>query len=417
MNGKLILCGLAESVLVALLAATAWDSQSIGEDRGSPLETPGSGRPPETSAPITLFFCGDVMTGRGLDQILPHPSHPRLYEPYVKTATQYVELAEMAHGAIAKGVAFSYPWAEALAEWERAAPDLRLINLETSITTSDDCWPGKGIHYRMHPKNIPCLTEAKIDCCALANNHVLDWGYDGLAETIETLERAKIHTAGAGGNLQETEKPALLEVVGKGRVVVFSYALPSSGVPAAWAASKDRPGVNLLSGLSDSAVRRVAKQVARVKQPRDVVVVSIHWGANWGYAIPSAQKQFAHRLIDEARVDVIHGHSSHHVKGIDVYNGKLIIYGSGDFLNDYEGIHGHERFRNDLTLMYFASLDPSTGRLVSLHMTPMQIRRLRLHRAPERETLWLGEVLNREGQRLGTRIETGANGTFILRWD
>jgi len=173
------------------------------------------------------------MTARGIDQVLPHPSHPRLYEPYVRTATQYVELAELANGDIPKPVEFSYPWGDALTEWQRAAPDLRLINLETSITASDDYWSDKGIHYRMHPRNVSCLTEAKIDCCSLANNHVLDWGYDGLAETVRTLKRANITIAGAGHNLEEAERPAVMEVEGKGRVIVFSYGLPSSGVPIA----------------------------------------------------------------------------------------------------------------------------------------------------------------------------------------
>ncbi|UCD52329.1 MAG: CapA family protein, partial [Phycisphaerales bacterium] len=393
MNGRQVLCGFRGSVLLTMLAAVALSGASIEADRRSPPNGRGSDRPPEAPGLISLFLGGDVMTGRGIDQILPHPSDPRLYEPYVRTATEYVELAERAHGPIAKPVESSYPWGDALAEWQRAAPDLRLINLETSITASDDYWPGKGIHYRMHPRNISCLTEAKIDCCSLANNHVLDWGYNGLAETVATLERAKISTTGAGRDLRQAERPALLAVPGKGRVIVFSYALPSSGVPRAWAASEAWPGVNLLSGLSDSAVRHIREQVARVKQARDVVVVSVHWGSNWGYAIPAAQRGFAHKLTDRAQVDIVHGHSSHHVKGIEVYNGRLILYGAGDFLNDYEGIRGHERFRADLTLMYFAGLDPSTGRLVRLQMTPMQMRCFRLRRALDVDALWLRKVL------------------------
>jgi len=76
------------------------------------------------------------------------------------------------------------------------------------------------------------------------------------------------------------------------------------------------------------------------------VVASIHWGDNWGYEI-------AHNLIDHAGVDIIHGHSSHHAKGIEVWHGKPVIYGCGDFINDYEGIGGNEKYRSDLSLMYF----------------------------------------------------------------
>ena len=87
---------------------------------------------------------------------------------------------------------------DALAELDRAGVDLRIINLETSVTSSEDYWRDKEIHYRMHPRNINCITAAGIDCCCLANNHVLDWGYDGLAETLRTLDAAGIATRARG---------------------------------------------------------------------------------------------------------------------------------------------------------------------------------------------------------------------------
>ena len=75
----------------------------------------------------------------------------------------------------------------------------------TSKQGSDEYWRGKEIHYRMHPENVSSLTAAQIDCCTLANNLVLDWGYAGLAETIDTLSRAGVKTAGAGRNRTEAE--------------------------------------------------------------------------------------------------------------------------------------------------------------------------------------------------------------------
>ncbi|MBU1263749.1 MAG: CapA family protein, partial [Gammaproteobacteria bacterium] len=147
---------------------------------------------------MTLFLCGDVMTGRGIDQVLPHPGDPVLHEGYATSALDYVALAERANGPIPRPAEFAYVWGDALAEWARVAPDLRIVNLETAVTRRDDWQRGKGIHYRMHPANVPCLTAAGIDCCVLANNHVLDWGYAGLAETLETLRRAGLQRAGAG---------------------------------------------------------------------------------------------------------------------------------------------------------------------------------------------------------------------------
>ncbi len=366
---------------------------------------------------ISLFLCGDVMTGRGIDQVLPYPSDPILYEPYIKDARGYAEIAERTNGLIQKPVTFDYVWGDALGELERVAPDLRIINLETSITKSGDYWKTKQIHYRMNPENIPCLTALKIHYCSLSNNHILDWGYPGLKETLKTLERVNIKNAGAGENLKEAEAPAVMEVEGKGRVIVFSLGSATSGVLLSWAASKEKPGVKLFKDLSDKEVRYVKEKVHEVKQKGDIVVVSIHWGGNWGYQIPPEQIEFGHKLIDEAGVDLIHGHSSHHVKGMEVYKGKLILYGCGDFLNDYEGIGGYESYRGDLALMYFAHMDPSTGRLVHLQMTPTQTRRFRVNRASAADVLWLRDLLTREGEKFGNRVVTSEDDIFTLKWD
>jgi poly-gamma-glutamate synthesis protein (capsule biosynthesis protein) len=327
-----------------------------------------------------------------------------------------VDLAESAFGPFQKPLGFAEVWGDALAELNRAAPDVRVINLETAVTGSNDYWKGKGINYRMNPANAAVLSVAGIDVAALANNHVLDWGYPGLAETLETLSNQKIGYAGAGRNRMEAEAPAIVGLGRKGRVVVFSLASETSGVPEAWAAKEDRPGVNFLRDLSDDTVRRVRDQVQGVKKPGDIVIASIHWGPNWGYDISAGQVRFSRGLIDLAGVDVIHGHSSHHALAIEVYRGKLILYGCGDFLNDYEGISGHEAFRGDLGLMYFAQVDPQTGRLVSLDMTPTQVRHFRVNRAPAVDAAWLAGVLSREGQSRGTRVVVTDDDRLRLEW-
>ncbi|MGH1571072.1 CapA family protein [Methylobacterium sp. P31] len=305
---------------------------------------------------MQVFLCGDVMTGRGIDQVLPHPSDPALYEDIVHCADVYVRLAERVNGPILRPRAFDYPWGEALAQLEREQPDLRLINLETSITTSNEFLP-KGINYRMHPRNLRCLTAAGVDCCVLANNHVLDWGEHGLVETLQVLRGAGISTVGAGLNEAEAQAPAIFGLAESGRILVFALAIPTSGTPREWRARPDRPGVNVVPDFSIATVLAIAEQVNRHRREGDLVILSIHWGPNWGYDVPIDQRRFAHEVIDRAGISIVHGHSSHHPKGIEVYRGKLILYGCGDFLNDYEGIVGHEEFRGDLTLMYFP---PST---------------------------------------------------------
>lgn len=371
-------------------------------------------QPPTKENLIVIFLGGDVMTGRGIDQIFPHPSDPFIHEFFLSDAREYVRLAERANGAIPTPVCFSYIWGDALEEWELVKPDVKLINLETSITLSNDYWWGKGINYRMNPENIGCLTAAKIDCCVLANNHVIDWGHSGLVETIATLKTAQIKIAGAGLNRQSAEIPAIMAVKGKGRVIVFSWGVTTSGIPVSWAASKDQPGINLLPDLSEATVRYIQKQVKGVKQPGDVVIASIHWGGNWGYEISAQQIEFAHQLIDCAGVDLIHGHSSHHVKGMEIYGDRLILYGCGDLLDDYEGVGGYEAFRDDLGLMYFATLDSSTGKLVNLQMIPTQIKCFRVQRASTEDILWLREVLNREGKRFSTQVQWDGNKTLTL---
>jgi poly-gamma-glutamate capsule biosynthesis protein CapA/YwtB (metallophosphatase superfamily) len=366
-------------------------------------------------ATVTLLLCGDVMTGRGIDQVLPHPSDPNIHEPYLKSALGYVELAETAHGPIARPADFAYVWGDALEVLGRAAPDARIVNLETAVTVNEQ-WEAKGINYRMHPDNVPCLGAARIDCCVLANNHVLDWGAAGLLETVEALHRAGIRTAGAGRDLREAQAPALLEVPGKGRTLLFSFGVQTSGIPEEWAATGEQAGVNLLPDLSEETVRRVAESVRALRRPGDWVVASLHWGGNWGYAIPHSHRTFARKFVDEAGVDLVHGHSSHHPLGIEVYRDKLILYGCGDFLNDYEGIEGYEAYRDDLALAYLATLDPSNGRLVRLDMQPFQIRRLRLSCAAEEDARWLRDTLDRECQPLGSRVELTEEGTLRLRW-
>jgi poly-gamma-glutamate synthesis protein (capsule biosynthesis protein) len=365
---------------------------------------------------LTLFLSGDVMPGRGIDQILPHPSSPQLYESYVKHAGEYVALAEKRNGFLSAPVDFDYIWGAALDILPDISPDLRIINLETAVTTCDDYWKGKGIHYRMHPRNTPCLTAAGIDCCVLANNHVLDWGYDGLSETLTSLHNAGIRTAGAGRTIKEALTPAIFDLAEKGRVLVFSFGLNSSGIPAQWAAMEYRPGVARLKNLSESTILEIKRLVQTFRRQGDIVVASLHWGGNWGYAIAGDQRRFAHRLIDMAAVDIVHGHSSHHPKGIEVYRDKPIMYGCGDLLNDYEGIRGYEAFRSDLSLLYFPTMDFGAGRLVSFELAPTRIRHFRLNHPSEADIRWIAESMEREGRQFGTRVEFTDGDNLRLFW-
>lgn len=358
---------------------------------------------------VRVFLCGDVMTGRGIDQIMPHPCHPRLYEDFVQSAEDYVRLAEHVNGRISTPVAPSYIWGAALDELRRVRPDARVINLETSITRNETYIP-KGINYRMSPENAECLLAAGIDCCVLGNNHILDWERAGLHETLATLERLRIKSVGAGCDRSQAAAPAIVPIGDKSRLVIYSFASTTSGVPLDWLATSQDAGVNLLTDLSDATTTSIAADILRLKQPGDLVIVSVHWGPNWGYEVPQEQRNFAHALIDKAKVSAIHGHSSHHPKAIEIYKGRLILYGCGDFLNDYEGISGFAEFRGDLVLMYFAGFDGLGGYLTDLELVPLQIQRFQLISPQDVDKVWLQHTLDRESGPFCVRIKLKDDG-------
>jgi poly-gamma-glutamate capsule biosynthesis protein CapA/YwtB (metallophosphatase superfamily) len=362
---------------------------------------------------IKLFLAGDVMTGRGIDQILPHPCEPAIYENNLRSALEYVALAERAGGIIRRPAGFDYIWGAALGELSRRKPHVRIVNLETAITAARAPEP-KGINYRMNPANIPVLAAAEIDCCVLSNNHVRDWGEAGLIDTLQTLKGAGILTAGAGRNLTEASQPAIVNVKPRRRVLVFGLGLQSSGIPGHWAAAADRAGVRLLPDLSKEAAEMLASEVLSQKQPGDIVALSVHWGSNWGYEVTSSQQAFAHAVIDLGACDILHGHSSHHARPVEIYKGKLILYGCGDFINDYEGIPGFEEFRNDLAAMYLPGVDEADGALSSLTIALFQIQLFSLHHASFHDVQWFQSVLNKISRGFGTRFLLNRDGTLSL---
>ncbi|MFJ9012700.1 CapA family protein [Streptomyces canus] len=363
---------------------------------------------------VTLFLGGDVMLGRGFDQILPHPGDPALREAYIRDARAYVDLVEAANGPIPRPVGFRWPWGEALPVLDEAAPDVRLVNLETSVTGDGDFAPGKGVHYRMSPANLPCLAAARPDVCALANNHVLDFGLRGLHETLDALAGAGLRTAGAGRDEVRARQSAIVPLGAGGRVLVFSFGMPSSGIPKDWAATGQRAGVDVIAEPSPAAASALADRLRQVRRPGDIAVASVHWGPNWGYDVSRCEVRFAHALLD-AGVDVVHGHSSHHPRPLEVYRDRLILYGCGDLVDDYEGIGGYESYRDDLRVLYLVSVEADTGRLVDARMVPLQARRMRLEHASPEDTEWLRAVLDRHSREFGTRVDGGPDGTLTLR--
>ncbi|MGY1706171.1 CapA family protein [Geodermatophilus sp. SYSU D00697] len=366
-----------------------------------------------TDRSVTLFLGGDVMLGRGVDQVLPSPAGPELRERTVRDARTYVRLAEEAHGPIPRPMPPAAPWGDLLAVLDAAAPDVRIVNLETSVTADGDPAPGKPVCYRMHPGNLPCLAAVRPDVCVLANNHVLDFGPRGLADTLGALAAAGLRVAGAGADEDAAWTPAVVPLPGGRRLVVTAFGTPSSGIPAEWAATGRRAGVARLDRLTDATADRVLARVAEVRRPGDVVVASVHWGSNWGWPVPPEQVPFAARLVDGG-VDVVHGHSSHHPRPVELHRGRLVLHGCGDLVDDYEGIGGHEFHRPDLRVGWLATLDPDGG-LVELRGTVLRARRMRLERAPAADAAYLAERLSDAGGRCALRLRPTPAGELVGR--
>ncbi|MEU1980930.1 CapA family protein [Nocardia sp. NPDC019395] len=353
---------------------------------------------------VTVLLGGDVMLGRGVDQILPNPGNPSLQEPCVRDARRYVDLAEQVSGPVPRTCGYDWPWGEVIGLLDTLAPDVRLLNLETTITTDSSFAPRKAVHYRMRPDNLPALTAIGPDVCVLSNNHSLDFGITGLLDTLTALAEANIRTAGAGRDLAAAQQPAVVPLPDGSRVVIHSVSTLSSGVSPDWAATVDRPGIRVITHPSAENADELAAQTSVHRQSGDLTIVSVHWGPNWGYGTGLSEQQFAHHLVD-AGIDIVHGHSAHHPQPIEIYRGKPILYGCGDVIDDYEGIGGHESYRPDLRLLYLVTLDPAGP--ATLRMLPLRIRRLRLERAAHAECEWLQNRLTEISRRFGTRVDAG----------
>jgi poly-gamma-glutamate synthesis protein (capsule biosynthesis protein) len=164
--------------------------------------------------------------------------------------------------------------------------------------------------------------------------------------------------------------------------------------------------VNRLPNLSERSADALCRHIAAWRRDGDIVVVSIHWGGNWGFDVPAEQRAFARTVIARGGVSVVHGHSSHHAKAVERHRDGLILYGSGDFLTDYEGIGTSGGYRDDLVLLVLPEIAVADGGVRACTLAPFQLRRMQLTRPSAGDRRWLADALARESAPFGTAVET-----------
>lgn len=321
---------------------------------------------------LRLVIGGDLMLGRSIDAIRPIHNPVEFGKPNARHPDTNIGWAEALGNHVLRNATATDLWGEALEIILASEPDLTLFNLETAVTQRDS-WIPKAYNFRMHPSGLDLLKAARIDCVSMANNHTLDFGLAGLLDTLEALDAMGIGSAGAGLNSKNARAPREFQLPYGRRALIFAMACCNSGCHPWEAALPHRPGIALLPDLKPDTARSVCELILSYRQPRDLIIVSLHWGGNWPAKVPEDMRTFGRLLIKEADVHLIHGHSSHWPMEVEEFENSLILYGCGDVLNDYEGRPDFIERRSELGTIF--AVDYSSKDLDLIHWQHLPIRR------------------------------------------
>jgi poly-gamma-glutamate synthesis protein (capsule biosynthesis protein) len=289
---------------------------------------------------VTLAFLGDVMLGRGVSEEVGR------HEP-------------------------EWFWGDTLPLLRRA--DAVIANLECAITSHTRRWrpDEKVFHFRAPPGAVDVLKAGGVRCVSLANNHAFDFEAPGLLETVRLLDAGGIRHAGAGATLEEASAPAFFDAGGlRIGLVAFTDNEPDS------AAGPGRPGVCYVD--TADPVRAIGALEGSIDAARaagaDLVVLSAHWGPNMTTEPAPAFCEIAHAALQRG-VHVVHGHSAHVFHGVETDAARLIMYDTGDFLDDYAVDH---RLRNDRSFIFRVEAEPTAVRRLRMIPVVLPYARVRL---------------------------------------
>lgn len=312
---------------------------------------------------INIGMAGDVMIGRGVDTAISR------------------------HG-------YAYAWGDLLPLIK--SMDATIINLETTLTNGNRKVE-KTFNFKASPDKIHTLTEAGITAVNLANNHILDYSEEGLSDTIRELQKAGIKYTGAGMNMEEACKPAIL-VCQNIRIGLLGFTDNEPG----WQAGKTKCGVNYIDIRYSHDRERALEAIRELKEETDFVIISLHWGPNMNERPNRQFIEFAHLMISRG-ADIIHGHSAHIFQGIEVYRNKLILYDTGDFVDDYVV---DPFLKNDHSFFFIIEL--VKNRIYRLRLVPVLISHYQVNQAVKKESEWSLQRMQQLSSEFGTTItETG----------
>jgi poly-gamma-glutamate synthesis protein (capsule biosynthesis protein) len=287
--------------------------------------------------------------------------------------------------------------------------DLTIANLECAITAPAERWQGvpKAFYFRAPPAAGQALVDAGIGLVSLANNHILDYGVQGLRDTLRILDAHGIAHAGAGAELSAALAPAIVERQGV-RIGMAAFCDHQDD----FAAGEHRPGMAWL-GLDDeaAAIDAFARALAPLRaQGVRWTILSLHWGPNM-VSEPSPQQRRLARAAIELGWNIVYGHSAHVFQGVEWFEGCPILYAAGDLVDDYAV---DPAFRNDHQLLFALELAQDAVERVVMH--PLFIRRCRVFPANSEQRAWIVERMGERCRELGTgtRIESG---TLIIERD
>lgn len=313
---------------------------------------------------VTIGFMGDVMLGRSVDEMINKTS-------------------------------YRYPWGDTLSDIKRN--DLTIINLETTLTTSTKKVP-KVFNFKASPEAVNVLKTAHIQVANIANNHILDFSVTGLLETIATLKKAQILYMGAGRTEAEARKPLIITV----KNIKIGILGATDNEPT-WEAKGRKPGTNYIA-IPDT--RKIKEDIDSVRSRVDMLIVSLHWGPNMRQRPTAECREFAHKLIDYG-VDIIHGHSAHVFQGIEIYKKKLILYDTGDFIDDYAV---DPVLQNNRSFLFKVKINKTS--IEQVELIPVIIQNMQVNRARGKIATQILDKMRKLSAELGT-VVTRSGKIFI----